>query len=110
MDQSPAPDRGTLFRIVVNGVPFFAKGGNWVPISLTPNPVPIALLDRQVARFESELLLEEAKLALEQGDCVRAAERLRALQSRGGGRVVAITAWLAEHLPAAAVISRSGRA
>ena len=50
VDQSPAPDRGTLFRIVVNGVPFFAKGGNWVPISLTPNPVPVDLLDAQLAR------------------------------------------------------------
>jgi beta-mannosidase len=50
IDQSPAPDRGTLFRIVVNGLPFFAKGGNWVPISLTPNPVPVDLLDAQLAR------------------------------------------------------------
>ena len=50
VDQPPAPDRGTLFQIVVNGVPFFAKGGNWVPVSLTPHPVPVALLDRQVAR------------------------------------------------------------
>ncbi|MFC0680093.1 hypothetical protein ACFFGH_19840 [Lysobacter korlensis] len=50
VDQSAAPDRGTLFRIVVNGVPFFAKGGNWVPISLTPNPVPVDLLDAQLAR------------------------------------------------------------
>ncbi len=50
VDQSPAPDRGTLFRIMVNGVPFFAKGGNWVPISLTPNPVPVDLLDAQLAR------------------------------------------------------------
>ena len=50
LDQSPAPDRGTLFRIKVNGVPFFAKGGNWVPISLTPNPVPVELLDRQLTR------------------------------------------------------------
>ena len=51
VDQSPAPDGdGTLFRLVANGVPFFAKGGNWVPISLTPNPVPVELLDAQLER------------------------------------------------------------
>lgn len=50
VDQSPAPDRGSLFRLLVNGLPFFAKGGNWVPVSLTPNPVPVPLLDRQLGR------------------------------------------------------------
>ncbi|MBX3099364.1 MAG: hypothetical protein KF761_07250 [Salinibacterium sp.] len=50
VDQSPAPDDGTLFRIFVNGLPFFAKGANWVPISLAPNPVDQQLLDRQLDR------------------------------------------------------------
>lgn len=63
-----------------------------------------AALDAQVIRFEDELLLEEAKAALERGDAGVAAERLRALHARGGGPLVAITAWLAAHIPFAAFL------
>src|SRR5690606_20598890 len=35
-------------------------------------------LEAQVARFESELLLEQGKAALERGDCATAAARLHA--------------------------------
>ncbi|HTM02140.1 MAG TPA: glycosyltransferase [Vicinamibacterales bacterium] len=57
---------------------------------------------RQIQRFESELLLEQAKTALEQRQFAAAAERLDALRARGGNMLVAITAWLARHLPPAA--------
>ena len=63
-----------------------------------------ASLDVQVARFERELLLSEAKLALERHAFADAARHLRTLQTRGGGRLVAMTAWLAEHAPAAALL------
>jgi glycosyl transferase family 2 len=62
-------------------------------------------LDAQVARFEEQLLLSEAKLALERGAYTEAADYLRALYSRGGGRLVGVTAWLAEHAPSAAVLA-----
>lgn len=66
-------------------------------------------LETQVARFESELLLEEGKAALECGDCRTAAARLHALRARGGGRLVAATAWLAEHAPRVAVFAYQAR-
>jgi beta-mannosidase len=50
VDRRRLPDGGTLFRLVVNGRPFFAKGANWVPVSLTPNPVDGDLLDRLLDR------------------------------------------------------------
>ena len=62
-------------------------------------------LDAQVARFESELLLEDAKAALEGGDYGTAAARLQALRARGGSRLVGATAWLARHAPPLAVLA-----
>jgi glycosyltransferase involved in cell wall biosynthesis len=62
-------------------------------------------LDRQVARFERELLLEEAKDAIERGDYPIAAERLRTLRAQGAGPVIAVTAWLAQHVPPAAALA-----
>lgn len=59
-------------------------------------------VDAQIRRFTSELLLEEAKEALERGDPATAAVRLRALHAREGSRMVGLIAWLAEHAPAAA--------
>jgi glycosyltransferase involved in cell wall biosynthesis len=69
-----------------------------------------AAIDRQVARFESERLLEDAKDALERRHFSRAADRLRALHARNGGRMIALTAWLAEHIPAAAALAYRARA
>ena len=57
------------------------------------------VLEAQIERFESELLLEEGKAALERGDYTTAAARLQALRSRGGGPLVAAAAWLAAHAP-----------
>ena len=64
-----------------------------------------AALDVQVARFERELLLTEAKLALERRAFDDAARHLRTLHARGGGPLVALIAWLAEHAPAAALLA-----
>lgn len=68
-----------------------------------------AALDAQVSRWESELLLEQSKEALERGDFDDAVRRLRALRARGGGPLVAVTAWLAEHAPAAAHLAYGAR-
>jgi GT2 family glycosyltransferase len=62
-------------------------------------------LDAQVRRFTSELLLEEAKDALERGELGVAAAQLRALHARDGSRVVGLVAWLAEHAPPAAAFA-----
>jgi teichuronic acid biosynthesis glycosyltransferase TuaG len=53
----------------------------------------------QITRFESALLLEEAKSALEHRQFTTAADRLDALRARGGGAFVALTAWLARYAP-----------
>jgi teichuronic acid biosynthesis glycosyltransferase TuaG len=56
----------------------------------------------RIRRFEAELLLEQAKGALERREFATAADRLDALRARGGGWLVAITAFLARHLPSMA--------
>jgi glycosyltransferase involved in cell wall biosynthesis len=61
-----------------------------------------ATIQTQIARFEYELLLEQAKIAIEQKQFDTAAQRLDALRARGGGALVALTAWLARHVPPAA--------
>jgi glycosyltransferase involved in cell wall biosynthesis len=60
-------------------------------------------LDAQVSRFERELLLASAKDALERGRYPDAAAMLQQLRSKGGGTLVGITAWLAQHAPHAAL-------
>lgn len=40
IDQSPHPDAGRHFVVVVNGRRVFCKGGNWVPPDLLPSRVP----------------------------------------------------------------------
>ena len=62
-------------------------------------------IDAQVRRFESELLLERAKVAIEQRQFGDAAAHLDALHVRGGGVLIAVTAWLARHAPPAAVLA-----
>ena len=65
----------------------------------------LPVIDRQIARFESELLLEQAKVALEHGHFDTAADCLDALRSRGAGRLIGLTAWLARHVPPAAALA-----
>jgi glycosyltransferase involved in cell wall biosynthesis len=62
------------------------------------------VIQRQVRRWERELLLEEAKAALDRHDVAAAAGPLRALRASGGGAMVGLTAWLAEHVPPAAML------
>ncbi len=59
--------------------------------------------ETQIARFERELLLEEAKAALDRGDTQNARASLETLSANGGGAIVAFTAWLAAYAPAAAI-------
>lgn len=66
-------------------------------------------VDAQITRFTSELMLEEAKDALERGDAAAAALRLRALQAREDSRIVGVIAWLAEHAPVAAALAYRAR-
>jgi hypothetical protein len=66
-------------------------------------------LDAQVARFTSELLLEDAKDAFDRGDTASAALRLRALHARDGSRITRLAAWLAEHAPAVATLAYRAR-
>jgi cellulose synthase/poly-beta-1,6-N-acetylglucosamine synthase-like glycosyltransferase len=63
------------------------------------------ILERQVARFERELLLAQAKLAIEQRAFSAAAKHLRDLRARGAGPLIGVTAWLAEHAPPAAAFA-----
>jgi hypothetical protein len=69
-----------------------------------------AVIAGQIARGERELLLEEAKAALDRRDVAGAAAPLRALRARGGGPLVGVTAWLAEHVPPAAMLVYRARA
>ena len=59
----------------------------------------------QANRFESELLLERAKVALEGHDFANAADLLDALRARGGSWLVGLTAFLARHVPALASLA-----
>ena len=59
----------------------------------------LAILDRQVDRFETELIAAEARAAIESGDHATAAARLAALQSRRPAMAVACAALLARWAP-----------
>ncbi|MFC8827357.1 glycoside hydrolase family 2 protein [Streptomyces sp. NPDC057137] len=39
LDRSPDDEGGRLFRFMVNGVPVFARGANWVPVSMMTGSV-----------------------------------------------------------------------
>jgi GT2 family glycosyltransferase len=58
-----------------------------------------AILEQQVARFEAELLADNARTSLMRGDAREAARHLRALQARRGGWTLSIASAAAEHAP-----------
>ncbi len=96
-------DRARMIRGILHT---FAKAGPYCP----PGTAVRRVLDAQVGRWERELLLEQAKEALERGDGAGAAASLSLLRARGGGRLVGVTAWLARHAPPAAVLAYRARA
>ena len=76
----------------------------------TPGSQARAILETQVGRFERALLLARAKEALERGRYPDAAAMLQQLRRSGGGALVGITAWLAQHAPHAALAAYRLRA
>jgi glycosyltransferase involved in cell wall biosynthesis len=67
--------------------------------ALVDRAVERAILDAQVARFETELLAAEARAAIDAGNRGAAADRLRALQSRKPTIAIAIAAVIARCAP-----------
>jgi hypothetical protein len=63
------------------------------------NRPEVEILDRQVLRFQRELLAAEAREAIETGDFPRATERLAALQRERGGAVLGIARVAARWAP-----------
>jgi glycosyltransferase involved in cell wall biosynthesis len=60
--------------------------------ALAPGSPERAILDRQVARFETELAAAEARASLARGDGREAARRIAALYARRGGWLLGIAA------------------
>ena len=61
---------------------------------LAPASMERAILDRQVARFEIELMAIHARTSLARGDRAAAARHLAALHGRRGGILLRLAAWL----------------
>ena len=66
---------------------------------IADRPTEMAILQRQIARFESELLTAEARLALEIADFKAAREHLGALHLRRGGATLVFARLLARWSP-----------
>ena len=66
---------------------------------IADRPREMAILQQQIARFESELLVAEARLALEIADFAAAREHLGALHARRGGATLVIARLLARWSP-----------
>jgi glycosyltransferase involved in cell wall biosynthesis len=66
---------------------------------LIERPADLAILDSQVARFESERLAGEARQAIETGDLPAAADALAALHRRRGGVVLGVAHLMARWAP-----------
>jgi glycosyltransferase involved in cell wall biosynthesis len=67
--------------------------------SLLGRPDELAILDRQVARFERELLAARARLALRKGEPQAAADHLSALSASGGGPILRVASFMARRAP-----------
>jgi glycosyltransferase involved in cell wall biosynthesis len=66
---------------------------------IADRPLEMSILQRQIARFESELLAAEARLALEIADYEAAREHLGALHARRGGATLVFARLLARWSP-----------
>ena len=66
---------------------------------LADRPDELPILDAQIARFESELLAANARMALTAGDVATAADHLSALYAQGGGPAVGVASFMARHMP-----------
>jgi glycosyltransferase involved in cell wall biosynthesis len=58
-----------------------------------------AIVDRQIARFENELLAAETREALEKGDYTAAADGFAALHHRRGGAALGVARFAARYAP-----------
>lgn len=96
---------GSLSQNTVNMLRGILETYDKVRPACAPGTAERGVLDAQIDRFQEELLLAQAKLALERRAYADAAAHLRALRQRGGGRLIGVTAWLAEHAPRAAAIA-----
>jgi len=67
--------------------------------ALLDRPAELAILDRQCARFERELLAAQARFALSTGEQQAAADHLSALYASGGGPVVGVASFMARRAP-----------
>ena len=67
--------------------------------AIAERPREMAILDRQISRFEAEWLTAEARLALELADFEAAREHLSALHARRGGAALGIARFLARWSP-----------
>lgn len=66
---------------------------------IAERPREMAILDRQITRFETEWLAAEARLALELADFEAAREHLGALHARRGGAALGVARLLARWAP-----------
>jgi glycosyltransferase involved in cell wall biosynthesis len=67
--------------------------------TIANQPHAIAILERQINRFERELLTAEARLALELADFETAREHLGALHALRGGAALGVASFLARWAP-----------
>ena len=67
--------------------------------AIVDRPSELAVLDAQIAKFETELLAAEARAAIDSGNRRAAADRLRALRSRRPTLGIAIAAVVARCAP-----------
>jgi glycosyltransferase involved in cell wall biosynthesis len=66
---------------------------------IAERPREMAILERQISRFETEWLAAEARLALEIADFEAAREHLGALHARRGGAALGVARFLARWAP-----------
>jgi glycosyltransferase involved in cell wall biosynthesis len=66
---------------------------------IADRPDALAILDRQVVRFETERLAAEARAALEQRDYTTTSQALTALHTRRGGALLGVARMMARWTP-----------